>query len=84
MSHAPAQTYMGPRLSQPLAFDITSARFKEDPAHTFAAMREAGPVIPFRLPFVGRAWVTTAHAATLAMVKDNALFVQEGCHAGKS
>ena len=47
-------------------------------------MRAAGPVIPIRLPFVGRAWVTTTHAATLAMVKDNGLFVQEGRHAGKS
>jgi cytochrome P450 len=71
-------------LGKPLGFDIVSAPFKADPAPTFAAMRAAGPVIPIRLPFVGRAWVTTTHAATLAMVKDNALFVQEGRHAGKS
>lgn len=71
-------------LSKPLDFDIVSARFKADPSPTFAAMRAAGPVIPIRLPFVGRAWVTTTHAATLAMVKDNQLFVQEGRHAGKT
>jgi len=71
-------------LGKPLGFDIVSAPFKADPAPTFAAMRAAGPVIPIRLPFVGRAWVTTTHAASLAMVKDNALFVQEGRHAGKS
>jgi cytochrome P450 len=47
-------------------------------------MRQAGPVIPVRLPFVGRVWVTTTHESTLAMVKDNELFVQEGRHAGKS
>jgi cytochrome P450 len=29
-------------------------------------------------------WLTTTHAATIAMVKDNDLFVQEGRHAGKS
>jgi cytochrome P450 len=72
------------RLSHPLAFDITCAASKRDPLPTFAAMREAGPVIPIRLPFVGRVWVTTTHAATLAMVKDNQLFVQEGRNAGKS
>ncbi|MGZ6017120.1 MAG: cytochrome P450 [Phenylobacterium sp.] len=72
------------RLAQPLAFDITATAFKADPFPTFAAMRQAGPVIPIRMPFLGRVWVTTTHEATLAMVKDNGLFVQEGRHAGKS
>lgn len=72
------------RLSGPLRFDLESAHFKSDPFPTFEIMREAGPVLPVKLPFVGRAWVTTTHEATLAMVKDNAFFVQEGRHAGKS
>lgn len=71
-------------LSHPLSFEIASAAFKADPSPTFAAMRQAGPVIPIRLPFVGRVWVTTTHESTLALVKDNELFVQEGRHAGKS
>jgi cytochrome P450 len=83
MTHAPT---LAPalRLSKPLDFDIVSASFKRDPFPTFAAMRQAGPVIPIRLPFVGRVWATTTHAAALAMVKDNELFVQEGRHAGRS
>jgi cytochrome P450 len=84
MSQALEAARPNPALGKPLGFDIVSASFKADPAPTFAAMRAAGPVIPIRLPFVGRAWVTTTHAATLAMVKDNGLFVQEGRHAGKS
>jgi len=72
------------RLNDPLRFDLDSAAFKRDPSATFAAMRQAGPVIPAKLAFVGKVWVTTTHASTLAMVKDNALFVQEGRHAGKS
>ena len=72
------------RLSRPLSFDFSSAAAKADPFTAFAAMREQGPVIPIRLPFLGKAWVTTTHAATLAMVKDNETFVQEGGHAGKS
>lgn len=71
-------------LGMPLDFDIASARFKADPAPTFAAMRAAGAVLPLRLPLIGRAWVTTTHEATLAMVKDNGLFVQEGRNAGKA
>jgi cytochrome P450 len=70
-------------LAHSLSFDITTAAFKADPQPTFAAMRAAGPVIPVKLAFVGRAWVTTTHAATEALVKDNATFVQEGGHAGK-
>lgn len=84
MNQGPEQARLGLSLGKPLDFDIVSARFKADPAPTFAAMRAAGPVIPIRLPFVGRAWVTTTHEATLAMVKDNGLFVQEGRNAGKS
>ena len=51
-------------LAEPLGFDIASAAFKRDPFPTFDAMRAAGPVVPVRLPFIGRAWVTTTHAAT--------------------
>src|SRR5580704_3915943 len=47
-------------------------------------MREAGPVIRVKVPFFGSAWMTTTHAATLAMVKDNSLFVQESRHAGRT
>jgi len=72
------------RLDRPLSFDFSSAAAKADPLPIFAAMRAAGPVIPVKLPFVGRAWVTTTYAATAAMVKDNGLFVQEGRHAGRS
>ncbi len=71
-------------LDNPLEFDIQGAAFKRHPLATFTAMREAGPVLPMKLPFVGRAWVTTTHAAALEMVKDNETFVQEGRHAGKS
>ena len=72
------------RLSRPLRIDLESAAFKRDPFPTFAAMRAAGPIVPIKLPFVGSSWVTTTHAATLSMVKDNELFVQEGRHAGKT
>lgn len=78
----PAQ--MAYSLDKPVKFDIQGADFKRHPFPTFAAMREAGPVLPMKLPFVGKAWVTTTHAAALAMVKDNDTFVQEGRHAGKS
>jgi len=71
-------------LNKPLRFDFESTASKADPFPLFAALRAAGPVVPVKLPFVGKAWVTTTYEATEAMVKDNALFVQESRHAGKS
>ena len=71
-------------LSAPLRIDFETSASKEDPFAFFAHMREQGPVIPLKLPFVGKGWVTTTYEATSAMVKDNARFVQEARHAGKS
>jgi cytochrome P450 len=71
------------RLDNPLKVDIQNAAFKRDLFPTFAAMRAAGPVVPIKIPLLGRCWATTTYEATLAMVKDNDLFVQEGRHAGK-
>jgi cytochrome P450 len=81
MTRAAAQ----PRgLDRPYRFDLVGAVAKRDPFPQSEAMRAAGPVIPIKLPLLGKAWLTTTHAAALAMVKDNALFVQEGEHAGKA
>ncbi len=84
MTLSPALRAARYRLDSPLKIDIQSAAFKRDPFPTLAAMHAAGPVIPVKLPLLGRAWATTTHEATLAMVKDNGLFVQEGRHAGKT
>jgi len=72
------------RLTAPLTFDLEGSAQKADPFSLFAAMRAAGPVIPLKLPFVGKAWVTTTYDATSTMIKDNARFVQEARHAGRS
>jgi len=69
---------------RPLRFDFTGAGAKRDPFPQLAAMRAAGPVIPVKMPLVGKVWITTSHAACTAMVKQNELFVQEGRHAGKT
>lgn len=71
-------------LRAPLRVDFEAPGDKADPFAFFGRLRDAGPVIPVKLPFVGRAWVTTTYAATSAMVKDNDLFVQQAKHAGRS
>jgi cytochrome P450 len=69
--------------AEPLGFDLSAPAFKADPFPTFAAMRAAGPVIPVRLAFVGRTWVTTTYEATAATVKGSDLFVLEGRRVGR-
>ncbi len=71
-------------LRAPLRFDFDGTVSKADPFAFFASLREAGPVIPVKLPLVGKVWITTTHEATSAMVKDNVFFVQEARHAGKT
>ncbi len=75
---------MSDALSAPLRIDFESVAAKENPFAFFAELRERGAVIPVKLPFVGKGWVATTYEATSAMVKDNARFVQEARHAGKS
>ena len=74
----------GHSLARPLRFDLERAPFKCDPGPTLAAMQAAGPVIPIKLPFIGRVWLTTTHAASAAMLKDKAAFVRESRNAGKT
>jgi len=71
-------------LNKPLRFDFENTASKADPCSFFAGLRDAGPVIPVALPFVGKARVTTTYDATSAMLKDNERFVQEARHAGKT
>jgi cytochrome P450 len=51
-------------------WDITAPAFLADPAPVLARMREAGPLVPVRVPLVGRTWVTTTDAAARALLKD--------------
>lgn len=64
-------------LPAPLPFDLTADGYRTDPWPTLAAIRQAGVVVPMKLPVIGRVWMTTTHAATLAMVKDQEGFVRQ-------
>ena len=69
-------------MTAPLPVRLDGAAFKADPQPTFAAMRAAGPVVRVRVPFLGKVWTTSTHAATRAAVKSDGL-VLEGRNAGR-
>ena len=71
-------------LDTPLKVSFTSAEFQRSPGSTFEYLRDAGPVVPIKIPLVGRTWMATTYAANEELAKSNESFVQEGRNAGKS
>src|SRR5207249_10196586 len=46
-----------------LKIDLTSQSFMRDPFPALARLREAGPVVRVKLPFIGKTWLATTHEA---------------------
>lgn len=59
-------------------FDLQSAAYMRDPFPTLAALREAGPVVPIRIPLMGRVWCAATHAAVADMLKGADKFASDG------
>lgn len=69
-------------LKKPLEIDVAAGSATADPFPVLARLRDAGEVVPIRVPFLGRAWTTTSHGAAETLLKDQARFVSEGRNAG--
>jgi cytochrome P450 len=66
-----------------LDLDLASQAFMRDPFPTLSRLREAGPVVCVKLPFLGKTWVATTHEAVTEVLKDNGTFVRDARNAGK-
>lgn len=66
-----------------LKIDLASQSFLRNPIPTLARMREAGPVVRVKLPFLGQTWVATTHEAVNEVLKDDRTFVRDARNAGK-
>ncbi len=53
---------------------FTDPRHAQDPAVIFDALRRQGAVARVRLPLLGAVWMTSSHAATSAMLKNDERF----------
>jgi cytochrome P450 len=67
-----------------LDIDLTSQAFMRDPFPTLGRLREAGPVVGVKLPFLGKTWVATTHEAVSGVLKDDGTFVRNARNAGKN
>jgi cytochrome P450 len=66
-----------------LDINLTSQSFMRDPFPTLARLREAGPVVRIKLPFLGQTWIATTHEAVNEALKDDGTFVRNPRNAGK-
>src|SRR5262245_7866862 len=66
-----------------LDIDLVSQSFRRDPFPTLARLREAGPVVRVKLPFLGKTWLATTHEAVNKVLKDDGTFVRNASSAGK-
>src|SRR5262249_23707987 len=48
-----------------------------------ARLREAGPVVRVKLPFLGKTWLATTHEVVNKVLKDDGTFVRNASSAGK-
>src|SRR5262249_13962551 len=66
-----------------LDIDLVSQAFMRDPFPTMARVREAGPVVRVKVPFLGKTWIAATHEAVNTVLKDDSTFVRSPKNAGK-
>ena len=66
-----------------LDIDLVSQSFMHDPFPTLARLREAGPVVRVKLPFLGKTWLATTHEVVNKVLKDDGTFVRNASSTGK-
>ena len=63
-------------------FDIVSPEFHANPFPTLDSMRSEGPVLPLKLPIVGRTWLVVTHDSCATLLKDHETFARDPANAG--
>ena len=71
-------------IKKTLPFSLTNPEFLREPQYQLERMRAEGSIIPVKMPFVGRIWVTTTYAATEQVMKGKDTFFLEGHSVGKT
>ncbi len=61
---------------------LTDQSFYRDPFPVLASLREEAPLLRTKIPIMGKAWVTTTHAAAIRVLKDDETFTQRSAKGG--
>ena len=64
-------------------FDLKGQAFKRDPLPTFVAIRAISPVIPSRIPIIGKVSFASTYSAVETLLKDKKRFVVDPRPIGK-
>lgn len=54
--------------------ELQTQSFMRNPAPKLAELRAKAPLVAFKIPILGRVWITTNHAATVQVFKDDKNF----------
>ncbi len=65
-------------------FDLAGQTFKREPWPTLARLRDAGPMVDYAFPVVGKVWLATTWEAATDFLKGGDKFASDGRNAGKS
>ncbi len=63
--------------------NFSSPELRNDPWSTFGKLRDAGPIIKFKMPFMGKLWGATTYEAVSELLKDDDRFVRNPANAGR-
>ena len=64
-------------------FDFKSHKYRQNPWNVFTELREHGPLIKLKMPFVGTGWGVTTHESVSAVLKNDEQFVRNPKNAGR-
>src|SRR5262249_694770 len=57
-----------------LRTDFTSQDYLRNPAAGGARLRESGPIVEAKVPFLGRVWITTTYASACYILRNSQIF----------
>ena len=63
--------------------DLTAQPFMRNPFPTLTRLRDAGPVVRVRLPFLGPTWLATTYDAVTEVLRDDRTFARDARNAGQ-
>ena len=62
---------------------LTAKEYRANPFEAFGWLREKGPIVPARLPFIGNMWLATNYASVTDVLKNDKLFCRDPKNAGR-
>ncbi|MEM7457226.1 MAG: cytochrome P450 [Planctomycetota bacterium] len=71
-------------LKKPQRLNLSDPKYRDDPWHHFGQLRELGPVVRIKFPFMGKVWAATTYEAVNDVLKNWEKFPRDPANAGRN